>query len=99
MELGGSAVGFLSVAKITRSSFPAKYHSLMLGFSFTFGLLGAVFGITPMKLLFTHFGYDVTFNSLALVGFIIGLMILLVKTDDIRSNSNTSPESSILKLF
>ncbi|WP_417904682.1 MFS transporter [Candidatus Tisiphia endosymbiont of Micropterix aruncella] len=96
----GSAVGFLSVAKITRSSFPAKYHSLMLGLSFTFGLLGAVFGITPMKLLFTHFGYDVTFNSLALVGFIIGLMILLVKTDDTRSNSNTSDsEPSILKLL
>ena len=51
----GSAVGFLSVAKITTRYFPVKYHSIMLGFSFTFGLIGAVFGVTPMKLLFNHF--------------------------------------------
>lgn len=97
----GSAVGFLSVAKITRSCFPAKYHSVMLGLSFTFGLIGAVFAITPMKLLFTHFGYDVTFNSLAAIGFIIGLMILLIKNDDVSSNSTTTLDSelSILKLL
>ncbi|WP_375319258.1 MFS transporter [Candidatus Tisiphia endosymbiont of Oplodontha viridula] len=97
----GSAVGFLSVNKITRTYFPAKYHSMILGFSFTFGLVGAVFGITPMKLLFTHFGYDVTFYSLALVGFIIGLIILVIKNDDTSSNSHTVPNSkpSIWKLL
>ncbi|MCC8398219.1 MAG: MFS transporter [Rickettsia endosymbiont of Labidopullus appendiculatus] len=97
----GSAVGFLSVNKITRTYFPAKYHSLILGFSFTFGLVGAVFAITPMKLLFTHFGYDITFCSLALVGFIIGLIILVIKNDAITSNSHTvtDSKSSILKLL
>ncbi len=97
----GSAVGFLSVNKITRTYFPAKYHSLILGFSFTFGLVGAVFAITPMKLLFTHFGYYYTFCSLAAVGFIIGLIILVIKNDDTSSNSHTVPDSksSILKLL
>jgi len=101
----GSAVGFLSVAKITTSYFTLKYHSLMLGMSFTFGLIGAIFGITPMKMLFTHFGYHYTFNCLAIVGIIIGLMILLVKTDN-NSNvsnmnhvSNSEPNISIFKLL
>ncbi|WP_425362874.1 MFS transporter [Candidatus Tisiphia endosymbiont of Hybos culiciformis] len=97
----GSAVGFLSVNKITRTYFPAKYHSMILGFAFTFGLVGAVFGITPMKLLFTHFGYYYTFYSLAAVGFIIGLIILVIKNDDTSSNSHAVPDSksSILKLL
>ena len=99
----GSAVGFLSVAKITTRYFPVKYHSIMLGFSFTFGLIGAVFGVTPMKLLFNHFGYNYTFYTLAFVGLGIGLMILLVKNDKreqtIYSHDVSNNKSLILKLF
>lgn len=72
----GSGVAFLAVAKITKTYFHEKYHSLMLGFSFTFGLTGAVFGAAPMKYLFDHFGYDNTFNALAIVGFAIALLML-----------------------
>lgn len=97
----GSAIGFLSVAKITKTFFPVKYHSLLLGLSFTFGLIGAVFGVTPMKLLFNHFGYYYTFNGLAVVGFIIGLIILSVKIDlDNKTDSSEKDSgSTIFKLL
>ncbi|MCC8417148.1 MAG: MFS transporter [Rickettsia endosymbiont of Bryobia graminum] len=95
----GSAVGFLSVAKITTTYFPTKYHSLMLGFSFTFGLVGAVFGITPMKILFSTFGYQCTFYTLSLVGFIIGITILLIKGNNTNQTDNMEESESIFKLL
>lgn len=95
----GSAVGFLAVAKVTKSYFPTKYHPLMLGFSFTFGLIGAVFGVTPMKILFERFGYDYSFNSLAGVGLIIGVLILLVKTDEDVLNSQRKESYNISQIF
>ncbi|WP_375327239.1 MFS transporter [Candidatus Tisiphia endosymbiont of Nemotelus uliginosus] len=92
----GSAIGFLSVAKISTAYFPLKYHALMIGFSFTFGLIGAVFGLTPMKLLFNFFGYQNTFYSLAIVALTIGIVILLVKGDsEIESKPRTDRVTNI----
>ena len=99
----GSAVGFLSVAKVTTSYFPVKYHPLMLGFSFTFGLIGAVFGVTPMKLLFNHFGYYYTFYTLAGVAFAIGIMMVLIKNDkqakEVNIQETKNNKSLILTLL
>ncbi|WP_341764558.1 MFS transporter [Candidatus Tisiphia endosymbiont of Beris chalybata] len=97
----GSAVGFLSVAKIITAYFPLKYQALMIGFSFTFGLVGAVFGLTPMKILFTAFGYQNTFYSLSVVGLAIGIMILLIKDvgDNQGKSTVTTTNVSIGKLL
>ena len=54
----GSGVAFLAVAKITKTYFSEKYHPLMIGLAFSFGLTGAVFGATPMRYLFDYFGYQ-----------------------------------------
>lgn len=100
----GSAVGFLAVAKVTKTYFPPKYHSTMLGFSLTFGLIGAVFGVTPMKMLFEHFGYYNTFNGLALAGLVIGFMILAINTNSIphyedQQKYDSSVGNQIIKLL
>lgn len=99
----GSAIGFLSVAKVTKTYFPPKYHAIMLGFSFSFGLTGAVFGATPMKMLFDHFGYYYTFYTLAFTGFAISLMMLLVNTKSIDlqddSDGNSLSYYHIFKLI
>jgi predicted MFS family arabinose efflux permease len=73
----GSGVAFLSVAKIIKIHFDEKFHSMLIGLSFSFGLIGAVFGSTPMKLLFEHFGYDYTFNVLTIIGFALAAMMLI----------------------
>jgi len=97
----GSAVGFLSITKITKTYFPPKYHSLMLGFSFTFGLTGAVFGVTPMKILFNFFGYSNTFIVLALVCSVIAILMLLVNSEKIPryEEENISGNSSLSQIF
>lgn len=93
----GSAIGFLSIAKIIKAYFAPKRHSLMFGLSFTFGLSGAVFGMTPMKILFNHFGYNNTFRALALVGVAIGLMILFININSIKPYDNEEHEIPSLR--
>ncbi|CAN0575110.1 unnamed protein product, partial [Ectocarpus sp. 12 AP-2014] len=97
----GSGVAFLSVAKIIKSCFEEKYHSPMLGFSFSFGLIGAVFGPTPMKYLFDQFGYDIVFNMLAIIGFVISAAILLLGTLDSEKGTNSARDTfnSVVKLI
>ena len=48
----GSGVAFLSVAKITKTYFDEKYHSILLGLSFSFGLTGGVFGFHTDEITF-----------------------------------------------
>ncbi len=98
----GSGVAFLSVAKIIKSCFEEKYHSPMLGFSFSFGLVGAVFGATPMKYLFDQFGYEQVFNMLAIIGFIIAASILTLGKFENNDSENSSAKdtiNSVIKLI
>ncbi|MGI4776484.1 MAG: MFS transporter, partial [Janthinobacterium lividum] len=99
----GSAIGILSVAKVIKTYFSPEKHSMMIGFSFTFGLTGAFFGVTPMKLIFSYFGYNNTFYSLALAGIIIGLPILIIDSESIRpyeDKPHVAPNlGQILKFF
>jgi len=97
----GSGVAFLSVAKIIKSCFEAKYHSPMLGFSFSFGLIGAVFGATPMKYLFDQFGYEYIFHILAILGFVIAASILMLGKIDRKSTNESIQDTinSVIKLI
>lgn len=63
----GSGIGFLSVAKITKACFDEKYHSMLIGLSFTLGLVGAVFSTTPLVILFKNYGHK---QILLLISFI-----------------------------
>lgn len=47
----GSAVGFLGVSKVISEWFPKEHYSRMIGISFTFGLMGAIYGGKPVSLL------------------------------------------------
>ena len=98
----GSGVAFLSVAKITKTYFDEKYHSILLGLSFSFGLTGGVFGSTPMKLLFDQFGYDNIFKILAVTGFVIaGMMLVLGKIEDGDKKYDTARDTikAVFKLI
>jgi predicted MFS family arabinose efflux permease len=90
----GSAAGFLSVAKVIKLFFKEKYHAFMIGFAFTLGLAGAVFGGTPMRIIFNDFGYNATFIGLAAIGIVIAFVIMLIndkKIERTENNPNTHP--------
>ena len=97
----GSGVGFLAVAKVIKLFFAEKYHAFMIGFAFTFGLIGAVFGGTPMKIIFEEVGYDLTFICLALVGIFIAILLLFAPSPKLQNAQYSSSVNftQIRKLF
>lgn len=96
----GSAVAFLSAAKVITSCFPKENHNFMLGLTFTFGLLGAIVGSIPMQKLFNYFGYKETFQILSITTVIIAFIIFIINDKDIllkeEVTSDTDAEVSIM---
>ncbi|AZL15344.1 MFS transporter [Rickettsiales endosymbiont of Stachyamoeba lipophora] len=74
----GSAAGFLGVSKIVQIYFPKEAYAKMIGFSFTFGLLGAIYGGRPVNDLIAKYGYQNVFSAIAIVGAVIAILILVL---------------------
>ncbi|PCJ29490.1 MAG: hypothetical protein COA94_01140 [Rickettsiales bacterium] len=94
----GSGVAFISIVKIIKTCFDPKHTSMLIGFSFTCGLLGAVFGVIPMRILFDNLGYEDTFYALAIFGFFIAaIMFIFAKTgnEDRAGNEDEKNNSSV----
>lgn len=85
----GSAAGFLGTSKIIATWFPEKWYTKMIGLTFTFGLIGAVYGGKPVGSLITKFGWV---DVLALVGF-VGLAIAGMIALVLRNPKENNPHS------
>lgn len=73
----GSAIGFLAVSKVVSQWFSKKQYPKLIGFSFSLGLLGAVYGGKPLaELINTYSGKEVGL-MLSLVSMSIGLCALV----------------------
>jgi len=70
----GSAAGFLSTSKVISQWFPKESYARMVGFSFTFGLLGAIYGGRPVSMLVEYYGQNFVAYGLALTAVMIGLI-------------------------
>lgn len=73
----GSAVGFLGTSKVLSEWFSKERYAKMVGYSFTVGLLGAIYGGKPLSLLVDSFGWQQVASTLGLVGLSIGCMAFL----------------------
>ena len=73
----GSAAGFLATSKVISQWFGQEYYARMVGFSFTVGLLGAIYGGKPVSLLVENFGWQQVAFVLAFVSIGIGVLALL----------------------
>lgn len=67
----GSAVGFLGVSKVVSEWFSSRQYSKMIGFSFSVGLLGAIYGGKPLTQWIKaydgqHVGFALAFLSMAI---------------------------------
>lgn len=70
----GSAVGFLGVSKVVSQWFPQERYARMIGLSFTFGLIGAIYGGKPMSLLIDYYNWKLVAVGLALVALSLGVV-------------------------
>ncbi|MCC2646697.1 MAG: Major facilitator family transporter [Rickettsiaceae bacterium] len=100
----GSAVSFLAVTKVIKLFFRESQHPMMIGLSFTFGLMGAVFGGKPMKLIFDNFGYEQGFSLLIIISILVASIIYAVKDAaitrvDEQTNINTPTIKDVFALL
>ena len=68
----GSAVGFLGISKVLSDWFPKDQYAKMIGFSFTIGLMGAIYGGKPVSLLIESYGWERVAVILSVASIIIG---------------------------
>jgi predicted MFS family arabinose efflux permease len=84
----GSAVAFISAAKVIKLYFPKQYQTSFMGATFAIGLLGGVIGGGPMQEVFSQLGCDKTFVILTIIAIAIAFIIFLIddgkieKTDE-----------------
>ena len=74
----GSAAGFLGVSKVISEWFPKSQYTKMLGYSFTIGLMGAIYGGKPISLLIETYHWKNVAIVLGLFSLIIGVFAYIV---------------------
>ncbi len=75
---GGSAGGFLSTSKVISQRFASDNYGRMVGFSFSIGLLGAVYGGRPTSELVNSIGWERVGNILSFIAIGIAVVAFLV---------------------
>lgn len=88
-----SAVGFLGVSKVVSEWFSSAQYSKMIGFSFSIGLLGAVYGGKPLSQLISTYGGQQVGLALAVCSISIGTVAYLVMRTP--NNRQTPPASGL----
>ncbi len=89
-----SAVGFLAVSKVISLWFKPEQYAGMIGFSFSVGLLGAIYGGKPVSLLIAAYGWHSVAFGLSLIAILIGFFSFLV----LRSPQDKNPLKSKQKI-
>lgn len=84
----GSAVGFLGTSKIISQWFPKNQYARMIGFTFTIGLMGAVYGGKPVNFLIDTLGYQKVNFLLVAIALGIGVLSYLLLRRPLNSYEN-----------
>ena len=95
----GSAVGFLGVSKVVSEWFPKAQYARMIGFSFSVGLVGAIYGGKPVSLLVASYSWQQVILFLAAIALLIGLSayLFLKSPLDFQSKENKQFKLSYFK--
>ena len=94
----GSAAGFLGTAKVIRLGFSESKFTALMGLTFTFGLMGALYGGRPVSLLIDQMGWVSVLKILSLICFLIAVSVFLLfpKQDLAESSDQDDRNFSIL---
>jgi predicted MFS family arabinose efflux permease len=74
----GSAAGFLGASKAVALWFPRDHYSRMIGLTFSFGLLGALYGGKPLNFAIDIIGWKQVATLIAFVGILLGVFTFLL---------------------
>lgn len=85
----GSAVGFLGVSRVLSIWFTKDNYAKMIGFSFSIGLTGSVYGGKPVSLLIERYNWHNVALVLSLIAIIIGSSTFLFLRSPKIANNNT----------
>ncbi|MEI6188197.1 MAG: MFS transporter [Alphaproteobacteria bacterium] len=83
----GSSGAILSIFKATSDFFPEHLFPRMLGSAVTIGLLGAIYGSTPVSKLSNEFGWQNIITIFIIVGLVISVLVYIFKSKQVRSVS------------
>ncbi len=89
----GSAIGFLGVSKVVSEWFAKDHYARMIGFSFTIGLMGAIYGGKPVGLLIETYRWQNVALTLAVTSIMIGFGSYVVLRSP-KNGENIRSESS-----
>ena len=78
---GAVAVAFVGSLKLTCEWFPARYFAMVSGVVLFFGIVGAVFAGTPLRMLVVAFGWRNTMLVSAAVTFVICAGVWVIVRD------------------
>ncbi len=71
----GSVVGFLGTSKVISQWFAKGRYARLVGLTFSFGLLGAVYGGAPVSLLIGRLGWEKVLEVLGTAAILLGVCI------------------------
>lgn len=74
----GSSAAILGLFKIIRMTFTEKHFTRMLSFSVTIGLIGAIYGGTPVSYMCDVLGYKTVVTILAFIGIALAILTYFI---------------------
>lgn len=99
----GSASGFLATSHVISQWFPKDQYTKMVGFSFSIGLMGAVYGGKPVSILIDKYRGDNIALSFAIISIVIAIITYLIlrspKNIESSTTENTFNINNIKSIF
>lgn len=71
----GSAFGFVAILKLATLWLPRRFFGMMIGFTMTLGMVGAMLGDVALDYVVRHHGWLATFKVMIVAGVILALTI------------------------
>ena len=88
----GSAFAVVGTMKFATNWFPADRFAFLMGLTVTIGMLGAIFGQTPLAFLVDHFGWRHSMLIMGYIGILIATLIFFFTSDQGSQAANSEIE-------
>jgi predicted MFS family arabinose efflux permease len=89
----GSAAGFLTTSKVISQWFPQENYGRMVGFSFSVGLMGAIYGGKPIGLLVADWGGQPVAMTLCAISVLIGILAYVFLRSPVTVETPSTPQN------